>query len=313
MINNKQKLMTLSFCAIVYGSAMGSMNQFKPMGLPSSPFSLIWGSPSLKYDHMMSTEFKDASVRNFLYEVQPPKKELLYFITEQNKWTEDQKRKFNYDPDYFNVFEDKPEREFYLKGRFPLSRVICARRMKNIIETEKYSTISVPDKYLFLSNSRKYVVCAAKKVVSTDEKEVVIELNQIREFAEMVFKTRFCDWHDGNFMIDKDKKIVFIDTDVKSFSMGGRYAHHNLEQMKKFLIPEDGSKCKMHNTTVTLTPEAQSYLSDQIAHHGENLQTTYRSLTQKTEYDTKDFNIPFIYESLWNKCRAKEPIDSYIR
>ena len=173
--------------------------------------------------------------------------------------------------------------------------------MQNIIASEGYTNIAVPDKYLFLEQDGKRLFSISARVVPAEKKEVTIDLKQMVELCDIVFKTRYCDFHQFNFMVDSKDRIVFVDTDMAAFSYGGRLSEHNLKKMRDFFIPEDGSPCMLHEVKVVVKPEAQNYLSNKISEYSEGFQSTYRFFPEKSEYDEEDLNISKTYP--WIKLK----------
>src|SRR5207237_10395882 len=132
--------------------------------------------------------------------------------------------------------------DFMAKERYILSRVLCGKRLQNMIAQNDYSRIAIPNKYLFLTGphqksdwGHQLLLCFSEKIIPTEDKEITIDRHQMKEFADVILTTRFCDAHPWNFIIDEQKRIVFIDTDIESFSHGPRWISHNLEKLWNFL------------------------------------------------------------------------------
>jgi len=310
-----KKLIALSFIAFLYGSSF-SMDWMKAVCYPNDKLS---DHPShhllTEYDNKVRAEFPSPDVRNFLDTFKLPKYELGGLLAQQEKLTNQEQANF--------TWEGESYQGFYVKKHYPFSRVLCARRLKNLIESEGYTTVSVPDKYLFLGNNYGYcredvLLAFARKVVPTDDKEIIIDRQQMMEFSDVVTKARFCDWNNGNFMIDDQKRIVFVDTEIRSFSHGGRLKEHNLKQIRRFFIPKDGRNCVLHGVTIKVADDAKVYLLDKIAEDKKAFESTCRSFTQKSEYDTKKLNVPVVYPLIntWsfeqnNSCKREAEIHLY--
>lgn len=256
------------------------------------------------YESRIDREFENPDVRDFLKTFSPPRNVLIDLM---------QKKQLSIWGDSLTSLHP----DFVAKERYVLSRVLCAKRLQNMVEQNDYSRIAVPNKYLFLTDSNQYgtqfLLCISEKVIPTQAKEIIIDRHQMKEFADVILKSRFCDAHPWNFIVDQQKRIVFIDTDIESFSHGPRWESHNLKKLWEFLglgknndifTPEENDDirengvCKMHDVVIKVSDDAKTYLSDLISLHHKSLNSTYRSLTQKSEYDGKNLNIAHVFPKI---------------
>ena len=255
------------------------------------------------YESHVAKNFPDPEVQKFLKTFQPPNNILLSLIKQQNNFTHDQKNLFTYLPQQTYNDDKSLNKDFYLKQDYVLSRVICAKRIKNLTKQKGYSSIDAPDKYLILTNNGRSLLCAAQKITATDEPKVIIDLDQMREFCDVVQQTRFCDWNSGNFIIQKNTHTIYpIDTEIRSFSHGKRNnADTNIKQLAKYIMPGEGKKAYFGKTEIEITPKAKEYLTQLLSDLG-NLpskkEISSKSLTQMHELDESEFNFKRVHPSI---------------
>ncbi len=287
-----KKLIALFFLTFIYGSSF-SMDWMKAICYPHDALSNH--SSSGHYKRRVVETFKDPEVQEFLREFQPPKEILSAFRYADTK----------NQPEALTKTAEGDV--FLLKYSDPVSRVVCVKRMEEIIEREKYTTISVPKKYLFLSHDGKRLVCASKKIIPTQKKEIIIDDKQTTEFLNIALKTGFDDFHEGNFMIDEAGKIVFIDTEARSFipknlnndRSVGNYAfstHHFLVKDRYNFNRRD----RMSGIDFTLTKDARRYLKNKKTEYLHNSDIC-DSILEKAEYDSTDLNLSKILPLLASK------------
>lgn len=103
---------------------------------------------------------------------------------------------------------------FFMKGS-AIDRIVNAERMKKVIEINKLDCLKVADKCLAIRAGDLCVIGKEIKVGDQNEKISVREVQQLVQFAKL---TGYLDWQfGGNVMRDSDGKLVFIDTEDRSY------------------------------------------------------------------------------------------------
>lgn len=291
MATNRKKIIAFCSLAFLYGSAFG-MQWLSNVCYPYDKLSNY--SSSGHYDRVITGTFKEPEVQGFLREFQPPQEVLSSLITADRK----KQREAVAKTDEGDVF--------ILKYKDPISRVVCARRMQKMVERKAYTTVSVPEKYLFLSHDGKHLVCAAKKIIPIQEEKITIDLKQATEFLDIALKTGFRDFHQNNFMIDENKKIVFIDTESRSFftkEFHDRSVGCCVFSTYHFLVKDTDNvnrRDRMSGIDFTLTEEASQYLQnkkDKDLHNPDICDY----ILEKTEYDSTHLNLSKVLPLLASK------------
>lgn len=205
------------------------------------------------------------------------------------------------------VFNRLQDSKFVAKST-DLTRLIIAQRMNNYIKKKNYTSIGVPQKYIFLTGDVWTVI--AEKIDETKNKPT-IGLQQMMELTDIIETTGYSDFDDKNLMSDKNGKIFFIDTEDKSFiSPIGKYNFG--------IIP--GSKLRDEDT-IALCKEKYinlNYFNQYLGRYGylqkedarnflmqkinqlkikyENSEETYTKITGATDLDDYNVNINALSE-----------------
>ncbi len=108
------------------------------------------------------------------------------------------------------------------KGVFGIERLINAERLRKCIEIHNLFCLKVPRKYVYRINDEIFVFaeCIGGGSVGNNVSNRDLTLEEIKQLTILIEETGFSDIHSDNIIRDNENKLVFIDTESKSFSMG---------------------------------------------------------------------------------------------
>lgn len=258
-----------------------------------------------EYNSAIQRNFPNPDVQNFLSSFAVPQETLIPLIEEQHGYGSSARGR----REFLDNHNENKKTDFYLKDQCVLSRVLLAYRLGNLIKNENYTTVAVPKKYLFLNKHENHLISASERVIPTADKEMMFDLNQMREFCDIATKIYFKDYNKGNFLLDQNKKIVFTDTELASFEHAGELKNYSLNQLKRFLLPENG-ECYMHDVKINIPEESKNYLCDLISKSDNKTEIVEQSFPQKKEHDTKDLKVATVWPIINEWCQEKKNSDS---
>ncbi|HSC25428.1 MAG TPA: hypothetical protein VLB80_04415 [Candidatus Babeliales bacterium] len=185
--------------------------------------------------------------------------------------------------------------KYIIKDNESVSRVILAAAMKHIITEKNYTTVDVPEKYLFLTQKESskwneatkcfqmgydYTLhCIAQKINGEHRPKKSIELQQMREFIDIIETTGFQDIHYKNFLYDSHNKLYFIDTERFSFSS---------------LLNDDGQKKIQTEAFIFIssyykvTEEVDTYLNGRYDESNKQNKTEYETIYSRPSMKSSD-------------------------
>jgi hypothetical protein len=193
----------------------------------------------------------------------------------------------------------------YAKGR-NFSRLFNAERMRNCIESNNFTTLAVPKKWIYKVNGQWRVY--AEYIPS---KKVKFTLEEIKELVEFAEQTGYSDWSrvmklsdevfvsvSPNVIADeRNGKITIIDTEDRSFKAPG------------VMYPDESfpKKCKLQSAYSLykyfdddMEDDARKWLDDYIIYLKDNSEgrTIIDSLPWSGQFDDPNFDFEKIKKEL---------------
>lgn len=122
----------------------------------------------------------------------------------------------NINVNFFNPY--KICRNFVLKHN--ASRIIGARRLKNVFAEFGYADLNVPEKFLIpVFNCYQQIDVNASKVISMHVHGMYprnLSDERVKQLINLT-STGVGDFADRNMLLDEDKSLWFIDTEISKF------------------------------------------------------------------------------------------------
>lgn len=246
------------------------------------------------YNRIRTIIDDNIDIHTFIASFSPPTPLLSELLTEFHSFTLEEKKLLATEPRSYNSFGSH-NKKIYLKNGNSIFRIVCAHRMRKIIEEKKYKTIRVPHKYIFFME--KNVVCIAENITSTKNFPIIITLEQMKELIEFIDITGFADFNNGNLIIAENNTIYFVDTEIRSFALHTNKKAFNLQCLKRYF---------MNNTqSMIIDDAAQHYLNDCIAFHinNNNVREKLLSLSRGKDSEHIDYKKVQIWYRLWNQSQ----------
>jgi len=210
--------------------------------------------------------------------------------------------------------KDENSRPLLLPKGDQIDRVINADRVRNCIQQNNFTTIEVPNKYVYpVDNQFKVFVQAIDadaRFLNTGE----ITLEEIKELTSFVEKTCYCDVKDDNILRNKQNgKLAIIDTENRSFGyirQSDDVVHkvdhpsrvecvHNMDQyLKRSMSEEAADWYNTHLKELSSSPSGQVKV---------NPLTQYDSIkidAKKAKKEIKEINIYNRLLARFDKCIA---------
>ena len=263
------------------------------VGLVAIPTYLHFTRPldplDLYYNRVSAAIGNNQDTKKFIEKFSPPPALLRQLIEEQSQFTPEQKKRFNNNPRAYNNTDFGQKNDLiYIKQDKAVPRIICAYRMKKLIEKKSYTTVDVPKKYFFLTD--RFWVCVAEKITTTTDIPTT-ELQQMKEISDIALHG-YTDFQTSNWIMDANHKLFFIDTEIRSFFFGKQKKSYALEKLKILLE----SPKNLYPTS----QEAIDYLESKISQYQSSEQII--SLPLMKDLDNDDINNEEVQKWLarWN-------------
>ncbi len=183
---------------------------FGAMGLTALGAGAYWWYKNtmnldiLLADHQKRTDkesSKNSEFQKFVQHFSPPAR-LLSFLVPYEKIIYET-------PIVFNRMQNS-----VLAKSTDLTRLIIAKRMSNYLQKKNYTSIGLPNKYIFLTGDIWTVIAER---IHEKKGNHTITVQQMKELTDVIENMGYSDFDDKNLITDKNGKIFFIDTEDKSF------------------------------------------------------------------------------------------------
>lgn len=232
-----------------------------------------------------------------------------------------------------SLFKDDKilQNNYFVKGTQigpDISRIVNAIRMKKIIEKYRLTNLNVADKILdensifYLDENQvriPYLALLVQRIKCCPKRK--FSLIDIQQIAKLTEETGFSDWAGNsldNIIFDENDKIVFIDTEDKSFAnpvtgMSAEYENDSLtiKQDKKV------SGCRflylthLHRLYPMMETEAQVWYLNRI---NELINTPegldYQpAIYDNTQYDDSEINLQEVKKEWRSLGKSRQDID----
>ncbi len=199
--------------------------------------------------------------------------------------------------DIIPVYEDgKSEPTCYIKH--DIKRLIMAQRLREFIARNKLDKLAVADKYLVPVQDEDGATCW--KVVAPavcGEKVKNCTLDEAQQLATVAENAGYWDWFggDSNILRRSDGKIVFIDTEARSFRLN-RHTYHKAQAIERLT---DAWGSDRLTTLCDLDKEAGLWLRKRAEELKKLNDETLVDLTQDTSFDDDDISIDNAHMAWW--------------
>ncbi len=192
--------------------------------------------------------------------------------------------------------EGKHEPSYYVKH--DIKRLILAERLKEFIARNELDKLTVADKYLVpVQDEDGFTYWKVVAPAICGEKVKSCTLDEAKQLATVAEEAGYWDWFggDSNILRRSDGKIVFIDTENRSFTLH-RHNFHKAQAVERLT---DGWGSDRIITLRDLDKETGLWLRKRAQELKDVKDEILVDLTQDTSFDDDDISMDNVYMTWW--------------
>jgi len=194
---------------------------------------------------------------------------------------------------------------FYFKGTC-INRIVNAIRLQNFIHVHNLTCLRIAKKYIYPIDDKLYIF--AQEVLIGQKPLVPLSLQEVQQIAFLAEETGYKDfgWFDfnANLKRDIDDKIVFIDTENRSFYAAIQYLPN---------VPKKSRAQALYSLLFycdCMTQEGADWLKNRVAYVLDVNADRYKNniecvtILESYEFDDPDIHIKEVYKDIKNQRDA---------